>query len=224
MKILRKPIKHIYLRLKRHGVSTYYVELSAPKRSSEKQLRAVVTAKLPWLLKQLERQKNLPAPVELKFEDGEEHFYLGRAYKLKIIQGQGAGRVVRSDFLELHVPSGASSQYRKNLLSRWYKNELVRIVNPMLTHWQGQMGVQASEWRLRIMKSRWGSCNTVVGRIWLNVELIKKPLACIEYVLVHELAHLIERGHGPAFWAVVERYLPDWKARRKALNASSIQG
>lgn len=220
----RKPIKNIYLRVKRASDLEFYLHVSAPRKCSEKRLREVVEAKQPWIDSQVARRSALPAPVEFSYGDGEEHLFLGTPYRLKIVAAKGAGRVLLSDFMEIHAPLGAGAQYRRNLLSRWYADEFARLVNSMFAAWQAQMGVRADEWRARKMKSRWGSCNVVSRRVWLNLELVKKPFSCIEYVLVHELAHLVEQGHGPKFWAVVEKHLPDWKVRRSLLNESSPHG
>ncbi len=214
----RKPIKNIYLRVKRASDSQFYLHVSAPRKCSVKHLRELVEAKQPWIDGQVARRSALPAPVEFGYDDGEEHLFLGKVYQLKIVAAKGAGRVLLSDFLEIHAPLGSGAQYRRNLLFRWYAAEFTRVVDSMFAAWQGRMGVRADEWRARRMKSRWGSCNVVSRRVWLNLELVKKPFPCIEYVLVHELAHLVERGHGPRFWAVVERQLPDWKERRSLLN------
>ena len=120
--------------------------------------------------------------------------------------------------LHLHVRPGASAGERQRALSNWYRQELKALIPPLLARWQPVLGVQAAEWGVRSMKTRWGSCNIRARRIWLSLELARKPVECLEYVVVHELVHLLERGHNQRFYAYLDRFLPTWRLARTALR------
>jgi predicted metal-dependent hydrolase len=107
-------------------------------------------------------------------------------------------------------------------LLRWYRRELKKLIPPLLKKWQAALGVQIAEWGIRRMKTRWGSCNAKARRIWLNLELAKKPAPCLEYLVVHELAHLIERRHNDRFVAILDRHLPQWRLHREELNSAPL--
>ena len=214
--LVRKAIRHIYLRV---CPQTGKIRVSAPHQVSEAAILEAVAHKRDWLHRQSAILK--ARYKSLEYTDGERHLFLGREYSLKIRKGAGAGQVALNTAgeIEMLLPAEAGPAYRKNLLRRWYRNELLRLAEGLRTAWQEKMGVAAAELRVRSMRTRWGSCNTLKRRIWLNLELAKKKQACIEYVLVHELAHLIERGHTKKFWAVVEKHLPHWRQLRAELNA-----
>ena len=130
--------------------------------------------------------------------------------------------VPNKSVMELRVRPGASAAERGRVLQAWYRQKLKRRIAPLLEKWQKLMGVQAAECRIKRMKTKWGTCSSEAARIWLNLELAKKPLPCIEYVLVHELAHLIERHHNDRFISLMEKHLPRWRALRRLLNAAPL--
>lgn len=217
LQIVRKPIRHVYLRV---CPQTGKVRISAPIRISNDAILEIVAHKTAWLQKQQKAMAERRKLAELHYTDGERHLFLGREYPLKLQECSGAGWAGLSSAgeIEIFAPGGASPAYLKNLIRHWYRRELTSRAEAMRLKWQERMGVRASELRIRQMRTRWGSCNTQKRRIWLNLELVKKDLDCIEYVLVHELAHLLERGHTKTFWAVVEAHLPNWRQLRMKLN------
>ena len=223
LQINRKPIRHVYLRV---CPQTGEILISAPFRISDENILKIITHKAAWLRKQQQAISKRCKPAELHYSTGERHLFLGREYPLTVRNCSGAGRVEVSSAggIEIFAPPGASRDYLKNMILRWYRKELISIAEPMRLKWQEKMGVYASELRIRKMRTRWGSCNTQKKRIWLNLELAKKNPNCIEYVMVHELAHLIERGHTKTFWAVVEMHLPNWRQLRMQLNTESPTG
>jgi len=107
-------------------------------------------------------------------------------------------------------------------LQRWYRDRLRDLVPPLLTKWERLLGVHAADWRIRKMKTKWGACSVDAGRIWFNLELAKKPARCLEYLVVHELVHLVERRHNELFTRMMDRHLPSWRQRRQELNAAPL--
>jgi predicted metal-dependent hydrolase len=141
-----------------------------------------------------------------------------------VVETAGFGRVeLRGHHtLVLHARPAATVEDRDRLLQRWYRDRLRERVPPLLAKWQERLGVAAHQWGIKKMKTKWGTCNAKARRIWLNLELIKKPSACLEYVLVHELVHLLARNHDERFLGLMDRHLPTWRRRRAELNAAPL--
>ena len=155
---------------------------------------------------------------------GESHYFLGRRCRLLVIAHEGTAKVLlrHKSTIEMHVRPESSARQRELVLHRWYRQQLKELIPPLLEKWRAAMGVQLADWRVKRMKTKWGSCNADAARIWLNLELAKKPVQCLEYVVVHELAHLVERRHNERFIAMMDDYLPQWRLRRQELNSSPL--
>ena len=153
-------------------------------------------------------------------EGRESHYFEGRRYRLDVVVTDGPTgiRLRGNSWIEMRVRRGTSRDGREALLYRWYRDRLRERIPEMLAKWEPRIGVTVAEWRIRRMKTRWGTCNREAGRIWLNSELAKKPVSCLEYVVVHEMVHLIERGHTERFRAMLDRVMPGWRGRVEELN------
>jgi hypothetical protein len=124
--------------------------------------------------------------------------------------------------MELHVRRELNSEQRERVLQRWYRRKLRELIPPLLEKWQRALNVPVSEWAVKKMKTKWGACNNEAGRIWLNLELAKKPAQCLEYIIVHELIHLLERHHNDTFTHLMNQFLPQWRSLRSELNAAPL--
>ncbi|MBF2097047.1 MAG: M48 family metallopeptidase [Gloeomargaritaceae cyanobacterium C42_A2020_066] len=217
IEVLRKPIKHLYLRV---YPPAGRVCVSIPWQTSAPSLRHFLEQKWPWVEQQRARIIQSPASPAPQWVSGEQHPCLGQTYTLEVCEqmGQAHGVVIQGSTLILRVPPPAGRDVRQQVMETWYRQVLKTQIPPLLAHWQLQLGVEVTAWGVKKMKTRWGSCNTVTRRIWLSLELVHYPLPCIEQVLVHELIHLLERGHTPRFWALMDRYLPGWRTSRAMLN------
>lgn len=155
---------------------------------------------------------------------GECHYFFGKAYRLELVEQVGKPEVqlLKSGKLKLFVRHGSTVEQKDKLLQEWYREQLNVLIAELLKKWQPIVGKQVSDWGIRKMKTKWGSCNTEQGRIWLNLDLAKKPRECVEYILVHELTHLHERHHNERFKRLLESYLPNWRARQSLLNQSPL--
>lgn len=122
----------------------------------------------------------------------------------------------------MYVRRGASKESKEKLLTEWYREQLKRIIPELLEKWQPVIGQNANDWGVKKMKTKWGSCNIEQRRVWLNLELAKKPIECLEYILVHELVHFYERNHNQRFKDILEKAMPNWQARRRLLNSSPL--
>ncbi len=216
--VLRKPVRHLRL-----AVYPPYgnVRIAAPWGISDEAIHHLITSRLDWIRRQQARFAGQRRESAQELVSGESHDYLGRAHVLQVVERQGAPRVglQGTGVLELYVRPGTSLEGRSRVLERWYRQQLQERIPPLLAQWQPVLGVQAAEWGIRKMRTRWGSCNIRARRIWLSLELARKPQECLEYVVVHELVHLLERGHNQRFYGFLDQFLPSWRQARAALNA-----
>lgn len=219
--VQRKDIKNLHV-----GVypPAGRVRVAAPLRLDDEAVRLAVISRLGWIRRQQAAFKQQDRQSPREFVSGESHYFRGRRYRLKVIERPGPMAVlVRSNtVLSMHVPPELGADRRADLLDRWYRNQLRDEIPVLLDKWLPKLSVPAPEVRIRKLKTLWGSCNAEAGRIWLNLELVKKPPTCLEFILVHELAHLLERHHNDRFLAIMDRLMPSWRTRREELNRSPL--
>jgi hypothetical protein len=218
--VVRKAIKNLHLGVyPPHG----RVRVAAPLTVSDDAVRLAVIGKLGWIKRQRARFESQPRQSEREMVSGESHYFLGRRYRLRVVGHDGAGNVVhRKSIIELHVRPETDAWQRERVLQRWYRQQLKALIPPLVEKWQAVLGVRLAEWGVKKMKTRWGACNAGARRIWLNLELAKKPAQCLEYIVVHELAHLIERHHNDRFTSLMDRHLPNWRLHRQELNSAPL--
>jgi len=221
VQIVRKDIKNLHLGVyPPHG----RVRVAAPLRLSDNAVRLAVISKLGWIKRQQARFDAQPRQSEREMVSGESHYFLGRRYRLRFMPSHGPAKViVRSPgSMELHARVALSANQREAALLSWYRERLKVMIPPLVEKWQNRVGVRAEKWGIKKMKTKWGACNADAGRIWLNLELAKKPVQCLEYIIVHELVHLLERHHNDSFTGLMNRFLPQWKTLRSELNAAPL--
>lgn len=217
VEVVRKRVRHLRLSV---SPPTGRVRVSVPLHVYDAEVRSLVLARLDWIRKHQARFTALPPASAYKMVSGEGHYYLGQCYPLRVIEAQARPRVVLNGnaTLELYARPGSDTVRRAAILDGWYRQQLKGLLPEIITRWQAVMGVEAADWRIKKMKTRWGSCNRNAHRIWLNLELAKKPPRCLEYVVVHELTHLLERRHNARFKALMDRFLPHWRVHKAELN------
>lgn len=220
VQVVRKGIKNLHLGVyPPHG----RVRVAAPPKISDDAVRLAVVSKLGWIKRQRAKFAAQPRQTEREMVSGESHYVFGRRYRLKLVNRENGGNVViNGRTLELHTHPDSTTVQRAALLQRWYRQRLREKIAGLLPVWEKKLGVTVKEWGIKRMKTRWGTCNAGAARIWLNLELAKKPLRCLEYLIVHELLHLVERHHNDRFLALLAGHLPDWKARRTLLNSQPL--
>ena len=221
VEVVRKDIKNLHL-----GVYPPLgrVRVAVPLVVSDEAVRLAVIDKLGWIKRQRAQFSKQPRQSEREMVNGESHYFLGRRYRLRVHEQNGPARVALRGVasLDLFVRPGSSLAKRETALLDWHRASLKSVVADLLESWQPKLGVQVSDWGIKKMKTKWGSCNVGARRIWLNLELAKNPVRCLEYILVHELVHLLERNHTDRFIALMDSYLPDWRTRREVLNSSPL--
>lgn len=218
----RKDIKNLHL-----GVypPDGRVRVAAPLNIDDDAVRLFVISKLGWIKKQQREFTEQTRQSEREYVSGESHYYLGNRYLLNVEYHQGHPTVsVRNKtYIDLTVRPGSDHQTRKRIMTEWYRSELKRIAKPLIEEWSETIGVEVNHWGVRLMKTRWGSCNTDERRILLNLELAKKPQQCLEYIIVHELVHLIERHHNDVFVGLMDKFLTHWRLHRDELNTYPLK-
>lgn len=215
--IERKRIKNLYL----HVRSQDSVHVSAPARMSLSDIYAFITSKSEWIKKQqakliLKVQESI---LEKTYDDDETHYVYGKSYSLKVI-GHTATPMIRltDEHIHLYIHPAADIRKKQAILERWYNEQLKIKTEELVCIWQAKMNVNVKQINIRKMKTRWGSCSPHLKSIRINFELVKKPIECLEYIVVHELTHLLEPSHNKRFVKFMDTFLPDWKKRKKMLN------
>lgn len=200
------------------------VRVAAPKRVGNEAVRLAVVSRLALIKRQRRRFQTQERQSPREYVSRESHYFLGRRYLLHIVEHEGPSRVSRrgNTILALQVPTGASKDQREQILLAWYRENLKALVPPLVEKWEAEMGVRVESWGIRRMKTKWGSCTDAARRIWLNLELAKKPVQCLEYIVVHEMVHLIERHHNDRFTTLMDQFLPNWRMRRDELNHAPL--
>jgi predicted metal-dependent hydrolase len=217
----------IYKEIKNLHIGVYppmgRVRVAAPERLDDDQVRLAIVSRLPWIKRQREQLQAAQRETLREMVTGESHYVWGSRLRLKVIERPGRAHLeVEGNRLLLYVPEGTDTDRRRELLDRWYRAQLRQAIPSVLAKWQRKVGVTVPQWSIRRMKTKWGSCNRETGRIWFNVELAKKHPDCMEYLAVHEMTHLLERGHGERFAKLMDLNMPDWRARRDRLNEAPL--
>ncbi|CDZ77964.1 hypothetical protein BN59_02260 [Legionella massiliensis] len=218
IEILRKPIKNIHLRI---YPPDGQVRVTAPLRLRLDLIHKQIEAKRAWIHAQRARFRAKLPLSPLTFETGEQHFFLGKAYTLRIHHGVTRPAIhIDTENLDFYIQPEVSTEQKQRLLDHWYRRQMKALLPGLIAKWEPIIAVQVANWGIKLMKTRWGSCNPVEKRIWLNLRLIKKPLICLEYVLVHELVHILEASHNKRFYAFMDQFLPNWRQIQKLLESS----
>lgn len=221
VEVVRKDIKNLHL-----GVypPNGRVRVAAPIRLNDEAVRLAVVSRLAWVRRQRAKFEHQERQSEREMVSGETHYFQGRRHRLDVVKGAACPEVRPRNLhrLELCVRPGAGRENREQVVNRWYRESLRTQMAELVRKWEPLVGVQVQEWKIRKMKTRWGTCNSKAGRICLNLELAKKPASCVEFILVHEMVHLIERHHNDRFKELMNRLLPQWRMYREDLNRAPL--
>ncbi len=220
IQIDRKDIKNLHI-----GVypPSGRVRVATPVKIDNEAVRLAVISKLSWIRKQVLHFKEQPRQTKREMVSGESHYFLGKRYLLNVIYGASKHEVLQNhSTLELHVRAGTSVANREKLLHEWYREQLQDVAQNLVPMWEKKIGVKLDSWKIKKMRTKWGSCNIDKKSILLNLNLAKVPVECIEYIIVHEMVHLLERHHNDNFKAHLDRYLPEWNKYKDMLNQSIL--
>lgn len=216
VEVTQKDIKNVHL-------SVYppfgKVKIAAPERMELDTIRIYAISKLSWIRKQQAKMISQKREAPREYITKESHYFQGKRYLLKVTEHNAAPLVKQiQSQLELYIRPGTSTEKKKEILEEWYRSQLKIIVSKYIAKWENTMNVSVSEFGIKKMKTKWGTCNIEAKRIWINLELAKKPTECLEYIVVHEMVHLFERNHNTRFVALMDNYLPNWRELKVELN------
>lgn len=222
------PVDVIYKDIKNLHIGVYppagRVRVAAPISFDDERVRLAVVRRLTWIRRQRERLRAAERQTVREMVTGESHFVWGLRYRLKVVERSGRSHVeMDGTRLLLYVPEGTDATRRRDVLARWYRQQLKLALPAIIAKWEPIIGATVPRWSVRRMKTKWGSCNRETRHIWFNVELAKKHPDCLEYVVVHEMTHFLERNHGDRFVQLMDGFMPDWRARRDQLNAAHLR-
>ena len=219
--VILKDIKNIHLSVyPPHGK----VRIAAPLRMELDTIRVFAISKLAWIKQQQKKLREQERETPREHLARESHYLWGQRYLLKVVEKEAAPQVgLKNKKLTLQIRPGTSAEKKADLLAEWYREQIRQKVPQLLDKWEPILNVKVSRYYVRHMKTKWGSCNPSAQSIRLNTELAKKPLECLEYIVVHELVHILERTHNHRFVALMDHVMPKWQYYRDMLNALPVK-
>jgi len=222
VEVVRKEIRNLHLAV---YPPNGRVRVAVPMRINDEAVRLAIITRLGWIRRQQAGYARQERQSRREMVTGESHYVRGRRYRLDVIEieGRPSVRIANNRMLELRVRPASSREERFDLLQRWYRRQLRAEIPGLIAKWEPILGVTVTDWSVRTMKLRWGSCKVESGRIWINVELAKKSPQCLEYIVLHEMVHLLERLHTDQFRAHMDRFLPQWETIRAELNRAPLK-
>ena len=221
VEVVRKPIKNLHLSV--HPPEGR-VRVSAPTRTDDEAVRMAVVSKLRWIQRHRQTFAAQPRQSPREMVGGESHYFLGRRYRLHVLEHDRPNNVTLKGNSEmiLHVRPGTTRDKRQQVLNDWYRRYMKEVIPDLIQKWEPVIGVRIDDWGVKKMKTRWGSCNIRDHRVWLNLDLAKKSPHYLEYVLVHEMVHLLERHHNDRFKSFMDQFMPQWRLYRDELNRAPL--
>lgn len=214
--VVRKDIKNVHLSV---YPPTGRVRIAAPLRMSNDTIRLFAIAKLGWIKQQQRKLREQERESRREYLDRESHYVWGRRYLLRVVEKDAAPGVrIQHGTLLLHIRPRADDKKREAAVAAWYRQLLKAAIPPLIEGWESRLSITVNRFFVQQMKTKWGSCNPAARTIRLNTELAKKPRECLEYIVVHEMVHLLEPTHNPRFVALMDRFMPTWRDTRELLN------
>ena len=219
--VVRKDIKNLHLAV---YPPNGRIRVAVPLLLNDEAVRLAVIERQGWIKRQQRKFQEQDRQPKREYVTGESHYFQGGRYRLNIIERDSPGRVVirNKKTLNLYVRPGSTPEQRQRLMRTWYRSHLRNLIPPLITKWEQIMGVEVDHWGIKQMKTKWGTCNIDQRRILVNLELVKKTPRSLEFILVHEMVHLLERHHNDDFLAYMNKFLPSWQLYRDELNRAPL--
>ncbi|MEN9946715.1 MAG: hypothetical protein RLZZ293_1101 [Pseudomonadota bacterium] len=217
IEVVRKNIKNLHLAV---YPPDGRVRIAAPLNFDDDAIRLFALAKLAWIKQKQRNFINQERQSSRQFVDRESHYFKGSRYLLRIIEHNSGAKIEikRKPYIDLYIRPNTSTKRRQQLINEWYRNYLKQEIPRLIEKWEQLIGVKVNGYGVKLMKTKWGSCNILAKWIWLNLELAKKPVRCLEYVIVHEMVHLLERRHNDYFKQLMDKFMPQWRMYKEELN------
>jgi len=218
---VKKDIKNIHL-----GVypPNGRVRVAAPLNTTDEKIKLLVISKMNWIKKQQAKFRKQDRQTKREYVSGESHFFMGKRYLLNVVCANSKPRVAikRKSHIDMYIKPKTNNKKREKIMDNFYRSELKKQIPPLIEKWEKITGISVKEFRIKKMKTKLGSCTPKNQRVWLNLELAKKPLHSLEYVLVHEMTHFIEKNHTEKFKMLMKSFIPQWNQYKDELNNSKL--
>ena len=217
IEIVKKRIKNIHLAV---YPPNGRVRLASPTDVEDEAIRLFAISKLAWIKKQQRKFAEQHREPLRKYINRESHYFQGRRYLLRVIEDGSRPRVEikTKTYIDLYIHEHSSIAEREQVVTNWYRKQLKETIPPFIEKWQNKIGTELNSWGVKQMTTKWGTCNIEAKRILINLELAKKPERCLEYIIAHELVHLLERKHNDRFFSLMSKFMPQWRTYREELN------
>ena len=223
IEVTKKDIKNIHL-----GVypPDGRVRVAAPKNTTDENIRLLIVSKLRWIKKHKEKFASQERQSKREYVSGESYYLWGERFNLRVVERDNAYSKVQIEnkkYLTLYVKHGTEVAKREEIITEWYRKQIKEQIPKLISKWEPTLGAEVKAWGVKKMSTKWGTCNNEAGRIWLNLYLAKRPHKCLEYVVVHEMTHLLERTHSDRFKELMDTNYPTWKSVRDELNSFILE-
>lgn len=220
--VVRKGIKNMHLSV---YPPTGRVRIAVPSNVDDASVRLFALSKLAWIKRNQRKFAKQERESKRVYLDRESHYFEGRRYLLRVTEVDSSPKVLikTKTYIDIFVRQNTSPKQRQSILNEWYREQLKSKIPQIIEKWEGVIGVDVANWGVKQMKTKWGTCNIEAKRIWINLEIAKKPNSCLEYIVVHEMIHLLERYHNSNFYSLLEKYMPNWKVYRDELNRLPVK-
>jgi len=212
----KKQIKNMYIRVIPPDGK---VKITAPMSATEDAIRMFAVSRIAWIKKQRQKFVEQPRQTERRYVTGESYYLWGKRYRLDVIYSNVRNDIsISGQKIVLQVRKDSTPQQRANVMDEWYREVLKNAIPSVFEKCERLVGVKAKEWQVKNMRTKWGTCNIQAKRVWLNLQLAKKTPECLEYVIIHELVHLLEKNHNDAFKGYMNSFYPNWRTVKANLN------
>lgn len=219
--VVRKNIKNMHLAV---YPPTGRVRIASPDTMNDEAIRLFAISKIRWIKKHQQNFYNQLRELPREYITGESHYFNGKRYLLNVIERFGKHEIIvrNNKYIDLYVSPKATIPMKQKVFNEFYRNHLKGIIPDLITKWETKTEVKINHWEVKKMLTKWGSCNIESKKILLNLELAKKPIHCLEYVIIHEITHFFERNHNDRFTSFLDKFLPNWRAIKNELNSLPV--
>jgi predicted metal-dependent hydrolase len=220
--VVRKGIKNMHLSV---YPPTGRVRIAVPTNIDDATVKLFALSKLAWIKRNQRKFAKQERESKRVFLDRESHYFEGKRYLLRVTEFDASPKVLikTKTYIDMLVRPNTNEEQRQSILNEWYREHLKSKIPQIIEKWERVIGVEVANWGVKQMKTKWGTCNIEAKRIWINLEIAKKPNNCLEYIVVHEMIHLLERYHNSNFYNLLEKYMPNWKVYRDELNRLPVK-
>lgn len=228
MKICGLEVQAVKKNIKNMHLGVYppqgRIRVAAPLKMDDESIRLFIISKVPWIKRQKSKFEKQQRQTKREYVSGESHYFMGNRYRLNVVHTKSSPKVEikRKTHIDLHIKPDMSIEKREKLLDDFYRAELRKHIPSLLQKWQKIIGVDVNEVNIKKMKTKWGTCNPRNSKILVNLELAKTPINCLEYILVHEMTHILEKTHNDKFFNLMDSFMPQWEKHRDELNNSVL--